>query len=62
MVQLADGSRQYLCAPGSRRGGHDEWSPRATQALRFPAEAEAERSAAGFRTNDTAKEYVAIRL
>jgi hypothetical protein len=61
-VRLADGSRRLLCAPESRTGGQDQWSPRLTQARSFSSQAEAEKSAAAFMTNDTAKEYLAIRL
>ena len=59
-ARLADGSLRYLCAPGTRRGGQDEWSPRVKQARTFPSEAEAEKVAGGFTPNAAAKEYVAI--
>lgn len=35
VARLADGRQVYWCASGSRRGGQDQWSPRASQALRY---------------------------
>jgi hypothetical protein len=61
-VRLADGSHRYLCAPGTRRGGQDEWSPHRNQALRFASEALAESMAARFEPNAAAMEYLAVRL
>jgi hypothetical protein len=61
-VRLADGSLRYLCPSGTRRGGQDDWSPRANQALRFPSKADAEKVADGFEVNATPKEYLALRL
>ncbi len=61
-IRLADGTLQYVCDPGSRTGGQDEWSPRPTQALRFPSHAEAESRAANFSTDGAAKEYTAVIL
>jgi hypothetical protein len=39
-----------------------EWSPRINQALPFPNKAAAEKVAAGFAVNSTAKEYLAVRV
>ena len=61
-VRLADGSLRYLCPPGTRRGGQDEWSARANQALTFPNKADAEKAASAFEVNAAAKEYLAVRL
>jgi len=61
-VRLADGSYRYLCAPGSRRGGQDEWSPRRDQALSFASETEAATLAGSFEPNALAKEYLTVRL
>ena len=62
VVRLANGSRLYWCAPESRRGGQDRWSPRRTQALRFATKADAERAAAEFGVNAAAKEYLVVAL
>ena len=59
---LPTGSRRYLCAPGTRQGGQDEWSTRANQALRFDTQVAAEEVAAGLGTNSSAKEYLAVKL
>jgi hypothetical protein len=59
-ARLADGSLRYLCAPGTRRGGQDEWSPRIEQARTFLSEADAEQVAGGCTPNAAAKEYLAI--
>lgn len=61
-ARLADGSLRYLCPHGTRRGGQDEWSPRANQALTFPNKASAEKAANAFEPNAAAKEYPAVRL
>ncbi|MDT4939403.1 MAG: hypothetical protein QOG80_3074 [Pseudonocardiales bacterium] len=45
---LADGRRVYWCPAGSRRGGQDQWSPRASQALRYPTREQAEEVVATF--------------
>jgi hypothetical protein len=60
VARLADGRRMFWCAPGSRRGGHADWSPRATQALRFAIKGDAERAAARFETSAAAKEYLVV--
>jgi|GEM_PF-3936396 len=62
LARLADGSHRYLCAPESRRGGQDEWSTRANQALRFDSKVAAEKVAAGLSSNSAAKEYLAFKL
>jgi len=62
VARLADGSHRYLCAPESRRGGQDEWSTRANQALRFDSKVAAEKVAAGLSSNSAAKEYLAFKL
>ena len=62
VVRLANGSRLYWCAPESRRGGQDRWSPRRTQALRFATKAHAERAAAEFDVNAVAKAYLVVAL
>lgn len=61
-VRLADGSLRYLCAPGTRRGGQDEWSPRPNQALVFASQADAQEAARRFELNAAAKEYLTVRL
>lgn len=61
-VRLADGRKLYWCAPGSRRGGQDQWSPRVSQALRFDALEDAERIIAGFGETAAAWEYVVVRI
>jgi len=61
-VRLADGSLRYLCPPGTRRGGQDEWSTRANQALTFRDRDDAEKAASAFEVNAAAKEYLAMRL
>ena len=60
-VRLADGSLRYLCPPGTGRGGQDEWSRRANQAVAFPSKADAEKAASALDTNAAAKEYLAVR-
>ena len=61
-ARLADGSLRYWCAPGARRGGQDEWSPRASQARRFDDEAIARQAAERFTTSGVAVEYVVVKL
>ena len=62
LARLADGSHRYLCAPGTRRGGQDEWSTRVNQALRFDSKIAAEKVASGLASNSAAKEYLAVKL
>jgi hypothetical protein len=59
---MADGSLRYLCAPGTRQGGQDDWSPRMRPARTFPSQADAGKVAGGFTPNAAAKEYLAIPL
>lgn len=47
VVRLADGSLRYY-APHSRRQGQADWSPRESQARRFPSRDEAERQITAF--------------
>ena len=61
-VRLADGRKLYWCAPGSRRGGQDEWSPRVSQALRFATQKDAERVIAEFDKTSAVKEYLVVRI
>jgi hypothetical protein len=58
VVRLADGARLCLTQPNSRRSGPDQWSPHASAARRFAAEAEASALAATFVLNSAAKEYL----
>lgn len=62
VARLADGTVRYLCPPGSRRSGQDDWSPRVNQARRFGSRGDAEEIVATLETNSAAKEYLAIRL
>jgi hypothetical protein len=62
VARLADGRHLYWCAPGSRQGGQDQWSPRASQALRYAMRADAERVIAGFDQPSAVKEYLVVRV
>lgn len=57
---LADGTNTYWCAPGSRRGGQDQWSPRESQALRYPTRAQAEQVIATFDSSRAVSRYEVI--
>lgn len=61
-VRMADGSLRYWCAAGARRGGQDEWSPRASQARRFDDQASARREADQFTTSNASVEYLVVEL
>lgn len=61
VVRLADGSHRFY-APQSGRQGQEDWSPRESQARRYPSREDAEREAASFTANSQAREYMAIKL
>jgi len=61
-VRLSDGSLRYLCPSDTRRGGQDDWSPRADQAVRFVSESDAQEVAATFDLSTSAKEYLVVRV
>lgn len=54
---LRDGSRTYWSAPASRVGGQDQWSPRLSQALRYPTRTEAEGVVSGFDRSAAVSAY-----
>lgn len=60
-VRLSDG-RSLFYSPDSGRQGQEEWSPRPSQARRYPTRQEAERVANAFSTNEQAREYLAVQL
>jgi hypothetical protein len=66
VVRLANGSRQYLHFDNELRGPEgtplERWSPRETQAQRFPTEEVAKRVATSMSVNSAAKEYLVVKL
>ena len=57
---LADGRNAYWCAPGSRRGGQDQWSPRESQALCYSTRAEAEQVITTFTFSPAVSRYEVV--
>ena len=57
LAVLADGKNAFWCAPRSRRGGQDQWSPRESQALRYSTRAEAEKVVAMFGSLPAVSRY-----
>jgi hypothetical protein len=61
-ARIAAGRRLYCSASGSRQRGQDQWSPRASQALRYATRADAERVIAGFDQPPAVKEYLVAQV
>lgn len=61
VVRLPDGRVRYY-AEHTERSGQSQWSPRESQAHRFPSAEAAEALMEGWEPNGAAREYAVISL